>query len=139
MSFESKYRINPEFAELFKFNSEKEKLRHDAQVLMLRFFSEIERLSDSELQRKDFADAIKVSKSFITQVYKGDKLINFTTLAKLQEAFDITFHIEAKKNNEISYELPEAEENPQKKEIAKLLFLMDYPYRNINLKNAVGS
>lgn len=100
MSFKKNV-INPEFAHLFKFKSEEEELKHDAKILMYRFLSEIERLNEGpELQKKDFASALKTSRSFITQLFKGDKLANLITLAKLQKAFDITFYIEARPNIE---------------------------------------
>jgi hypothetical protein len=95
MSFEKKYNINPEFSDLFKFKSEKEELRHDAKMLMFRFLSEIEKVSDN-LRQSDLAQAIKTTPSFVNQLFNGDKLANLITMAKLQKSFNIEFDIKAK-------------------------------------------
>ena len=69
----------------------------------MRFLSELEKLNcEKPLKKKDLAKAINTSPSYITQLYRGDKLINLITLAKIQDAFNITFEINAKLNSEIS-------------------------------------
>ena len=67
---------------------------------MFRFLSEVEKFdSDSGiLKNKDLASKLGVSSSYITQLLNGNKLLNFTMLAKIQKAFDITFEIRARKN-----------------------------------------
>jgi len=55
---------------------------------------------DRPIQKKEIAEAINTSPSYVTQLFNGDKLINLMTLAKLQKAFDFTFQIEARKNND---------------------------------------
>lgn len=102
MTFKDKYEINPDFAHLFDFTSEKEELKHDAKILMFRFLSEIERLSEEPLLQKDFAKATKTSASFVNQLFKGDKIANLITLAKLQRAFDVTFEVVATPNKAIA-------------------------------------
>lgn len=140
MKFRNKYQINPELAHLFNFKSEKDKLKHGAKILMYRFFSEVERLSeDGKLQRKDFADAIDVSESFISQLYKGDKIVSLTALAKLEEAFDLTFEVEAKLNNMNIYEVSEIEINPEKKQQAKVVSIFDFGYTYSSQKTVSGS
>lgn len=99
MKFTEKYNVNPEFADLFTFDSEKEELEHEAKMIMFRLLSSFEKMFDRTIQKKEIAEAIKTSPSYVTQLFKGDKLINFITLAKLQKAYDFTFEIEAKKNN----------------------------------------
>lgn len=103
MKFEDKYNINPEFDSLFKFESEKDELKHDAKLLMFRFLSEIERISeDGVLQKKHFASALKTSASFITQLFKGDKIANLITLAKLQKKFNVVFEVRAVPADQVS-------------------------------------
>lgn len=99
MKLTEKYIVNPEFEGLFSFNSTKEELEHEAKMIMFRLLSSFEKMMDRPIQKKEFAEAINTSPSYVTQLFKGDKLINFTTLAKLQKAFDFTFEIEARKNN----------------------------------------
>jgi len=71
-------------------------LQHDARMIMYRFLSEIERISDEkDLNRKELASLIGTSASYITQLFRGNKMINLETIAKFQEVFDIAFEIKA--------------------------------------------
>lgn len=104
MKFKEKYSISPEFEDLFGFDSQEEELEHDAKMIMFRFFSELEKVNnDKEIKNKDLAEIFGSSQSYVTQLMRGDKLINLLKLAKLQNAFDVTFEIRAKSNLE-SYE-----------------------------------
>lgn len=88
--------VEPEFAELFEFKTEGEQIDHEARVIMFRFLSEIEKLTGSDQGfKKRLARTLKVSQSYITQLYNGDKLINLKMLAKLQKDLGITFQITA--------------------------------------------
>ncbi|MDD4971582.1 MAG: helix-turn-helix transcriptional regulator [Paludibacter sp.] len=100
MKFKEKYNINSDFEDLFTFKSKEEELEHEAKMIMFRFLSELEKLNGKPIKKKDLAKAIETSPSFITQLYRGDKLINLSTLAKIQEAYGITFEITAKQNNQ---------------------------------------
>lgn len=100
MKFKEKYNINSDFEDLFSFKSKEEELEHEAKMIMFRFLSELEKLNGKPIKKKELAKAIETSPSFITQLYQGDKIINLSTLAKIQEAFDITFEITAKQNNQ---------------------------------------
>lgn len=125
MKFKEKYNINPDFEDLFSFKSKDEELEHEAKMIMFRFLSELERLSAKPIKKKELAKAIETSPSFITQLYQGDKIINLPTLAKIQEAYDITFEITAKRNND-SY-------NTQIETVAKCI-----PFRrNNNFENSL--
>lgn len=100
MKFKDKYKISKEFEDLFSFNSEEDELEHEAQMLMFKFLEEVEKcyITGPGLKKKDIAEALGKSRSFISQIYSGDKLINFFHLAKLQKAFDLNFEIKAKLN-----------------------------------------
>ena len=100
MKFNDKYIISKGYEDLFSFRSEKDELDYEAHMLMFRFLSEVEKFdSDSGiLKNKDLASKLGVSSSYITQLLNGNKLLNFTMLAKIQKAFDITFEIRARKN-----------------------------------------
>lgn len=101
MKFKDKYIINKEFESLFSFKNKKEELEHEARMIMFRFLSEIERISvlGNTFKKKELADKLKVSPSFITQLFNGNKLLNFTLLAKIQDTFNITFEIKAHPND----------------------------------------
>lgn len=99
MKFKDKYAINPEFEELFSFKSKEEELEHEAKLLMFRFLSELEKLNgDRPIKKKDLAIALGTSPSYITQLFRGDKLINLASLAKIEKAYNITFEITASQN-----------------------------------------
>ena len=77
-------------------------LKFDTRIIMYRFLSEIERLSDEKnLSRKELAKKIGTSPSYITQLFRGNKVINLETLAKFQKALNITFDIKANYNDAI--------------------------------------
>ena len=101
MKFKEKYNIAPEFENLFAFKNKEEELEHEAKMIMFRFLSELEKLNtEKPIKKKELAKAISTSASFITQLYQGDKLVNLLTLAKIQEAYNLTFEIKAKLNTE---------------------------------------
>ena len=100
MKFKDKYNIAPEFESVFTEKNKEEELEHEAKMIMFRFLNELEKLNpEKPLKKKDLAQAINTSASFITQLYRGDKLINLHTLAKIQDAYNITFEIKAKLNS----------------------------------------
>lgn len=101
MKFKDKYNIAPEFENLFSFKSKKEEIEHEAKMIMFRFLSELEKINgERPVKKKDLAQTLTTSASYVTQLYQGDKLINLLTLAKIQDAYNITFEIKAKQNTE---------------------------------------
>lgn len=78
------------------------KTKLNALVLQDRFISEIDQLmDDSNLSQKELAEKISVTPSFINQVFKGRKFLNFLNLSKIQEVFNIEFKIQALSKAEI--------------------------------------
>jgi transcriptional regulator with XRE-family HTH domain len=103
MKFKEKFNINAEFEGLFTEKSKEEELEHEAKMIMFRFLNELEKMnSEKPIKKKDLAKSLNTSASFITQLYRGDKLINLLTLAKIQDAYNITFEIKAKLNTKIN-------------------------------------
>lgn len=101
MKFKDKYNISKGYEDLFSFRNEKEELDFEAHMIMFRFLSEVEKISSDHriLKNKDLAAKLSVSSSYITQLFNGNKLLNFTMLAKIQKAYNITFEIRARKND----------------------------------------
>lgn len=100
MSMSLKNNTNPEFENLFSFISKEEEIEHEAKMLMFHFLDKIqEKADEKELNRKDLAQKIGTSASYITQLFRGDKLINLTSLAKFQKelGFKFTISIENEK------------------------------------------
>jgi len=91
--------INPEFKDLFNFENEKEKTEYNAQMISYRILSEVERICEErKLKKKDLALKIGTSKSYITQLFRGNKSINTQVMAKFEDVLNITFEIEAHLN-----------------------------------------
>lgn len=103
MKYKDKYNISKEFEDLFSFKDEKDELDYEAHMIMFRFLSELQEYNEvsKNLKKTDLASKLGVSPSYITQLYNGDKLLNFTMLAKIQKAFNITFEIKAHKNESL--------------------------------------
>ena len=96
MKFNSIEEIQKAFVEAIKKSDEKEDFQSNALMISYSFLSEIEILTEErKMTRKELAQKIGTSASYITQLYRGSKLLNLTTIAKLEKIFDITFEIKA--------------------------------------------
>lgn len=96
MTLNTKSEIQKAFYNAFLSIDSKEELEHDTKMLMYRFLSEIERLSEEKvINRKELARLIGTSASYITQLFRGNKILNLETIAKFQKVFDINFEIKA--------------------------------------------
>lgn len=93
MSTKSKSeKIKEQFDCIFKNKTTKEELKLDSYLLMASFLSEIELVLESRgITKSSLAIQIGTSGSYLTQVFNGDKPLNFATLAKIQKALDILF------------------------------------------------
>lgn len=92
-----------EFDSFFEL-SEQDDTRQEARMIMYRFLSEIESIMPEKKGIKTkLAEATGLSKSFITQLFNGDKFVNMLTLAKFQKALKIKFHIKAYSEDEFEY------------------------------------
>jgi ribosome-binding protein aMBF1 (putative translation factor) len=88
--------IKDKFASLRLSKTEEDLTEEEAFILMAGFLSEIERISKSKgLNRKELALKINTSPSYLTQVFRGDKPLNFLTLAKIKRALNIQFEVKA--------------------------------------------
>ena len=93
--------IHPEFEDLFSFQSKEEKIEHDAQMISYRFLSQVEKICEEKnIKKKDLADILGTSRSYITQLFRGNKQVNTYILAKLEDALGISFEINAKLNED---------------------------------------
>lgn len=97
--------IKEAFDQFFGQISEQDKLENDANLLMFRFLSIIEiRCEELGWNRKQLAQKVGTSASYITQLFRGDKLVNMLTLAKFQKALGLEFEIAEKKSYEATVE-----------------------------------
>ncbi len=95
---ESSKHIYQEFEKLFA-QSTKEKIETRAHILSLIFLSEAENSMDRKgWTKKRLAEEIGTSASYLTQLFRGDRLLNFKTIAKIEAALEINFDITASKS-----------------------------------------
>lgn len=94
MNLTDKYDVAPGFEDLFSFSSEADANAHEAQMIVFRFLSEIQKAMDIQrISRKELAKRVNTSASYITQIFRGDKQPNFDLLARMERALGITFNI----------------------------------------------
>jgi plasmid maintenance system antidote protein VapI len=90
-----------QFDELFGFDSIEKKREHDAQMISFRILSEIEKIClDKRIKRKELADMVGTSASFITQLFQGSKQVNTDMMARFEEIFNSCFEIKLRLNEQ---------------------------------------
>ncbi len=94
MSMTSKKEMKQQFQDLLQFTDKEEKYDHDAQMLMFKFLGEVDQKMEQEgVTKKQLAEQIGTSPAYITQLFRGDKKLNFKTLAKLQDVLNMQFAV----------------------------------------------
>lgn len=87
-------KLKNEFKQAIQFKDKADKVEHDAKILMFKFLSLIEQEMElRNMSRKELAQQLGTSPSYITQLFRGTKTINLIKLAQLQCLFDIEFDI----------------------------------------------
>jgi transcriptional regulator with XRE-family HTH domain len=95
--------IKQNLQDLFKPRDEKEEIKHDSLMLMAAFLSEIELAQEQQnISRAELANKIETSASYLTQVFRSKKPLNFFTLAKIKRALNLRFEIKAFPKNTIA-------------------------------------
>jgi len=98
-----------DFSTLFDFESKEEQIDHKAHMFMFRCLSEIERITGG-LPKKEISKLVETSPSYITQLFRGDKLINLLMLARFELALDSEFEVVLRKNSEKKTEINNTKE-----------------------------
>ena len=94
--------IETAFKTMLSFDNEQDQLELDAKIIMAKFLEKVQEISTQKgLKKKDLAEKIGTSASYITQLYRGHKLLNLMTLAKFQRALDIEFEVSIKGTEQI--------------------------------------
>ena len=85
------------FKKIMNSLTESEKIESDSFILMSSFLSLIEIAREKKrITRKELATLIGTSHEHLTQIFRGDKPLNFISLAKIQRALDIQFSVSIK-------------------------------------------
>lgn len=88
-------KVLQEFRDLLSFNSEEELVTREQNVIHFQFMSGLEEIMKQlKISRKKLAEAVGVSASYITQLFRGTKMINIEMLAKIKLALEIEYEIE---------------------------------------------
>jgi transcriptional regulator with XRE-family HTH domain len=94
--------IETAFKTILSFDNEQDQLELEAKLIMAKFLEKIQEIATQKgLKKKDLAQKIGTSASYITQLYRGHKLLNLMTLAKFQRALNIEFDVAIKGSNQI--------------------------------------
>ena len=93
MKFKEKHLVDSEFDALFDLPDQEQKVV-DAKVLAAQFLAVVRQtLEAHDLNRKDFAALLGTSASWLTQLFRGDKLPSLTMLSRMANVLDIKFDI----------------------------------------------
>lgn len=94
-------KINPKYEELFALDTKEDKYQHNAEMISFRILSELEHFCNiHNIKKSELAKRINCSRSYITQLYRGDKQVNTLLLGKLEEEFNFSLEIKIKSNSE---------------------------------------
>ncbi len=99
-SLRHKKEIQQAFREILTPATDKERLELETLMLMTGFLSGVEKVCEERgLLKKDLASMIGTSASYVTQLFRGHKIINLETIAKIMLALDIRFDISVSNPN----------------------------------------
>lgn len=99
-----------DLSKLLDFKSKKDIIRLQEELLHLKFISVIEQeMNRRNITKSELAEKINTSRSYISQLFTGDKMINIKTLNKIQRAFDIAFDINIVNNRRYKFDMPSCE------------------------------
>lgn len=77
-------------------NAQLRDVKFDAEYISLVFLSEVEKVMDVRGMRKaDLAKMLNTSKSYLTQLWRGDKVLSLEMIARIGIALNIKFKIKA--------------------------------------------
>jgi len=92
-------KLKNEFKKALQFENEEDKIEHDSKILMFKFLSIVEREMElRDMSKKELAQQLGTSPSYVTQLFRGTKTINLIKLVQLQNILNIEFDIQLVKN-----------------------------------------
>ena len=90
--------IKNAFQVLFEQSAE-EKVEHRAHMLSYIFLSEAEKAMERKgWSKKQLAEQLGTSASYLTQLFRGDRLLNLKTIAKIEQALSLEYQITQQTN-----------------------------------------
>jgi len=64
-------------------------------------------MNEQKVSRKELAQRIGTSPSYVTQLFKADRVPNLEVIAKMKDRLGITFHIQLKRENRMHKLIPQ--------------------------------
>ncbi len=102
------YKIRAHLKQLFKFDSYEDEIEHETLMLSSCFLSEVQKVLDiKKMSKKELAGKIGTSASYVTQLFRGNKIINLNTIARIQKELDINFNIGLNEGSEYPMDVSE--------------------------------
>ncbi len=104
MNFEKENSLT-KLNQMLEFKSNKEKGRLEEELLSLKFIATLEELLEqNDVNRTELAQILESSKSYVSQVFSGEKMLNIRTLAKIQRELNVSFKLYAVDNKRFQFE-----------------------------------
>ncbi|MCF8309680.1 MAG: helix-turn-helix domain-containing protein [Bacteroidales bacterium] len=92
--------IKKYFTDLFSEKTYEEKISHEAYMLHYRVMQLVEKAMDERgWNKKQLAQEIGKSQSYVTQLFLGHKIVNLPMLALLQDKLGLEFKLEIKSSD----------------------------------------
>lgn len=89
-----KEEILKQFESLLAFKDDNEKLEFEASKIHLDFIEELSKMMEEQrMSKSELAEKLGTSKSYITQIFSGDKMVNLVFIAKIQRILNVKFNI----------------------------------------------
>ena len=89
MSSEKSEEFSRELNEFLAFRDDEERIEFQAELLHLEFMDQVQEMMNVRGWKKaDLAKHLGTSKSYVTQLFTGDKLLNLKMIVKLWKLFD---------------------------------------------------
>jgi transcriptional regulator with XRE-family HTH domain len=89
--------IQSAFQDLLNTSSKEEELAIKEQVLVMKFLGEIDEvMEDQGIRKKELAKKVGTSASYITQLFRGNRIPNHQIIVKMADALDIEFVVTTK-------------------------------------------
>jgi ribosome-binding protein aMBF1 (putative translation factor) len=97
----NKEQIHSYFNNLFSTKTKEEIIANEAMMLHFRVMQLVEQAMEKKgWTKKQLAGKIETSQSYLTQLFLGDKTVNFKVLAKFQDALEVSFKLDTEYTDE---------------------------------------
>jgi transcriptional regulator with XRE-family HTH domain len=91
--FAEQFDVAPGYEDLFDLSHE-EQDEHEAHMVSLRILSEVQKALDArKMTRKQLAETLGTSASYLTQLFRADKLLNLEMIVKLERVLGLKCQI----------------------------------------------